>query len=53
MASITNNYAAGSCIFEAGSTQNGDVYIQGGTYYQGVPKTPETPEAAPREAEAS
>lgn len=53
MASITNNYAAGSCIFEAGSTQNGDVYIQGGTFYQGVPKAPETPEAAPREEEAS
>ena len=53
MASITNNYAAGSCIFEAGSTQNGDVYIQGGTFYQGVAKAPETPEAAPREEEAS
>ena len=25
MASITNNYAQGSCLFEAGSTQNGDV----------------------------
>ena len=49
MASITNNYAAGSCIFEAGSTQNGDVYIQGGTFYQGVAKAPETPEAAPCE----
>ena len=53
MASITNNYAAGSCIFEAGSTQNGDVYIQGGTFYQGVAKAPETPEATPREEEAS
>ena len=53
MASITNNYAAGSCIFEAGSTQNGDVYIQGGTFYQGVAKAPGTPEAAPREEEAS
>ena len=53
MASITNNYAAGSCIFEAGSTQNGDVYIQGGTFYQGVAKAPETPEAAPCEEEAS
>ena len=38
MANITNNYAPGSCIFEAGSTQNGDVYIQGGTFYQGVAK---------------
>ena len=53
MANITNNYAPGSCIFEAGSTQNGDVYIQGGTFYQGVAKAPETPEAAPREEEAS
>ena len=53
MASITNNYAAGSCIFEAGSTQNGDVYIQGGTFYQGVAKASETPEAAPCEEEAS
>ena len=51
MANITNNYAPGSCIFEAGSTQNGDVYIQGGTFYQGVAKAPETPEAAPCEGE--
>ena len=27
MATITNNYAEGACVFMAGSTQNGDVYI--------------------------
>ena len=47
MASITNNYAAGSCIFEAGSTQNGDVYIQGGTFYQGVAKAQPEEEKQP------
>lgn len=31
MANITNNYASGSCTFEAGSSQNGDV-----TIYQGA-----------------
>ena len=47
MANITNNYAAGSCIFEAGSTQNGDVYIQGGTFYQGVAKAQPEEEKQP------
>ena len=27
MAQITNNYAEGSCVFESGSTQNGDVTV--------------------------
>lgn len=27
MSNITNNYAEGSCVFEAGSTQNGDVIV--------------------------
>lgn len=39
MADITNNYEAGSCIFEAGSSQNGDVHITGGTFYQGGAET--------------
>ena len=32
MADITNNYAPGSCVFNSGSTQNGDVMVnfQGG-----------------------
>lgn len=47
MANITNNYAPGSCIFEAGSTQNGDVYIQGGTFYQGVAKAQPEEEKQP------
>lgn len=38
MANITNHYAPGSCVFQAGSSQNGDVYITGGTFYQGEPK---------------
>lgn len=29
MAEITNNYAPGSCVFQAGSTQNGDITITG------------------------
>lgn len=41
MADITNHYEAGSCVFEAGSTQNGDVHITGGNYYQGGAKKPE------------
>ena len=54
MANITNNYAPGSCIFEAGSTQNGDVYIQGGTFYQGVAKAqPEEEKQPSAEEEAS
>lgn len=39
MSSITNNYAEGSCVFEAGSSQNGDVHITGGTFNQGVAKS--------------
>lgn len=35
MSNITNNYAEGSCIFKAGSSQNGDVHITGGTFNQG------------------
>lgn len=32
MANITNNYAQGSCVFEAGSSQNGDITITGPIY---------------------
>lgn len=38
MTNITNHFEAGSCIFEAGSTMNGDVNITGGTFYQGKPQ---------------
>lgn len=35
MSQITNNYAPGSCVFQAGSSQNGDVHIDNCTIYQG------------------
>ena len=34
MANIINNYASGSCVFESGSTQNGDVAIKDCTINQ-------------------
>lgn len=37
MANITNNFAEGSCTFQAGSSQNGDVTING-PIYQGETK---------------
>ena len=41
MSNITNNYEPGSCVFEAGSSQNGDVHITGPIYQGGaVPETP-------------
>ena len=42
MANITNNYAEGSCIFNAGSSMNGDVYIQGGNFYQSTKRNENT-----------
>ena len=46
MANITNNFAEGSCTFQAGSSQNGDVTING-PIYQGETKpkdqTPNNP----------
>ncbi len=46
MANITNNYAEGSCTFQAGSSQNGNVTITG-PVYQGEAsineKTPSNP----------
>lgn len=36
MANITNNYAEGSCTFEAGSSQNGDITISGNIYQGGA-----------------
>lgn len=43
MSNITNNYAEGSCVFEAGSSQNGDITISGNIYQGGVkPETEET-----------
>ena len=38
MSNITNNYAEGSCVFEAGSSQNGDVHITGPIYQGGAKK---------------
>ena len=38
MSNITNNYAEGSCVFEAGSSQNGDVHITGPIYQGGAEK---------------
>lgn len=40
MANITNNFAEGSCTFQAGSSQNGDVTING-PIYQGDTKPKE------------
>ena len=40
MANITNNFAEGSCTFQAGSSQNGDVTITG-PIYQGETKPKE------------
>lgn len=40
MANITNNFAEGSCTFQAGSSQNGDVTING-PIYQGETKPKE------------
>ena len=36
MGNITNNYAEGSCVFEAGSSQNGDITISGNIYQGGA-----------------
>ena len=36
MSNITNNYAEGSCVFEAGSSQNGDIMISGNIYQGGA-----------------
>ena len=46
MAEITNHYAEGSCTFQAGSSQNGDVHITGGTFHQGAPQEGLTPTPA-------
>ena len=43
MSNITNNYAEGSCVFEAGSSQNGDITISGNIYQGGAkPEAEET-----------
>lgn len=41
MTNITNNFAAGSCIFQAGSTLNGDIHIENCTFNQGTKKDKE------------
>ena len=47
---ITNNFAPGSCTFEAGSSQNGDVTISG-NIYQGVAPVQDN-DAAPSSADS-
>lgn len=41
MSNITNNYEPGSCVFEAGSSQNGDVHITAPIYQGGAKPTSE------------
>lgn len=36
MSNITNHYAEGSCVFEAGSSQNGDITINAPIYQGGT-----------------
>lgn len=54
MANITNHYAPGSCVFQAGSSMNGDVYITDCTINQAMPQDDGqegnaiTPNPAPR-----
>ena len=52
MSSITNNYAEGSCVFEAGSSQNGDVTISG-NIYQGGARKDENPAASSGQASSA
>lgn len=47
MSQITNNYAPGSCVFQAGSTMNGDVHIEDCTIYQGTSKEETSKEEPP------
>lgn len=44
MANITNNFAEGSCVFQAGSTMNGDVIINGPIYQYGTDKVQDNKE---------
>ena len=44
MANITNNFAEGSCVFQAGSTMNGDVIINGLIYQYGTDKVQDNKE---------
>ena len=43
MSNITNNYAEGSCVFEAGSSQNGDITISGNIYQGGAKNNDNAP----------
>lgn len=52
-ANHTIHFAEGSCVFQAGSSMFGDVHMEGSTIYQGMPKAPETQEAAPCGEEVS
>ena len=44
MANITNNFAEGCCVFQAGSTMNGDVIINGPIYQYGTDKVQDNKE---------
>lgn len=52
MGNITNNYAEGSCVFEAGCSQNGDITINA-PIYQGSVRPKEDPPAENAEVYAS
>lgn len=51
MSNITNNYAEGSCVFEAGSSQNGDVHITGPIYQGGAKPTGDAAKGAGQDVE--
>ena len=51
MSNITNNYAEGSCVFEAGSSQNGDVHITAPIYQGGAKPVGDATKGAGQEDE--
>lgn len=51
MSNITNNYAEGSCVFETGSSQNGDVHITGPIYQGGAKLTGDAAKGAGQDDE--
>ena len=51
MSNITNHYAEGSCVFEAGSSQNGDITISGNIYQGGAKPVGDVTKSAGQEDE--
>ena len=51
MSNITNNYEPGSCVFEAGSSQNGDVHITAPIYQGGAKPVGDATKGAGQEDE--